>query len=66
VNLVPKELLGEMAERLLLLDQFYIPTRYPDAIPGSLPDSLPDKKNAKEALKTAQKLLKIIGDKLAT
>jgi HEPN domain-containing protein len=66
VNLLPKDFLGEIAERLLLLDQFYIPTRYPDAIPGSLPDSLPDKKNAKEALKTAQKLLKIIGDKLAT
>jgi len=60
VNLVSKDLLGEIADRLLLLDQFYIPTRYPDALPGSLLDSLPDRNDAKETLTTAQELLKII------
>jgi HEPN domain-containing protein len=66
ISLMPEDIIGEMADPLLLLDQFYIPTRYPDALPGSLPDSLPDKKDAKEALKTAQKLLKIIEKKLTT
>ncbi len=64
LGLIPKDFLGDTADHLLLLDQFYIPTRYPDAIPGSLPDSLPDKKDAKEALKAAQKLLKMIENKL--
>jgi HEPN domain-containing protein len=64
LSLLPKDLLGEMADRLLLMDQFYIPTRYPDALPGSLADGLPDKNDALETLKTAQELLKIIEDKL--
>ena len=56
LSLLPKDLLGEMADRLLLMDQFYIPTRYPDALPGSLADGLPDKNDALETLKTAQEL----------
>ncbi len=64
LTLIPQEFFGEMAERLLLLDRFYIPTRYPDALPGSLPESLPDANDAKETLATAQKLLKLIEDKL--
>ena len=58
INLVPKNLLDELADRLLLMDQFYIPTRYPDALPGSLPESLPDQNDAKETHETAQLLLK--------
>src|SRR5512138_2434398 len=34
--LLPAELVSDMAEEIMLLDRFYIPTRYPDAIPGSL------------------------------
>lgn len=37
-----------------LLDRFYIPTRYPDALPGTLPEGLPDHKDAIEALRVAQ------------
>jgi len=40
-----------------LLDRFYIPTRYPDALPGSLPEGLPDAQEAQEALSTAAKVL---------
>jgi HEPN domain-containing protein len=29
-----------------LLDRFYIPTRYPDALPGSLPEGLPAHEDA--------------------
>jgi HEPN domain-containing protein len=56
--------LDEIADRLLLLDQFYIPTRYPDALPGSLPDNLPEKNDAMEALETARKILNILEDKI--
>jgi HEPN domain-containing protein len=45
---------------LQLLDRFYIPTRYPDALPGALPDGLPGEKDAKEAFSTAQKVLTTI------
>jgi len=40
-----------------LLDRFYIPTRYPDALPGSLPEGLPDARDAQDALDTAKKVL---------
>jgi len=31
--LVSTDLMGEIYDALLLLDRFYIPTRYPDALP---------------------------------
>lgn len=42
---------------ILLLERFYIPTRYPDALPGSLPDGLPVRQDADEALQIAQRVL---------
>jgi HEPN domain-containing protein len=45
-----------LSERLLLLDRFYIPTRYPDALPDALPNALPDRSDAEEALATATAL----------
>ncbi len=46
---------GDIKESLLELDQFYIPTRYPDALPGSLPDGLPQKSHAEAALAAARR-----------
>lgn len=40
-----------------LLDRFYIPTRYPDALPGSLPEGLPNYEDATEALAVARQVL---------
>ena len=58
-------LLDELEAKLLGLDQFYIPTRYPDAIPGSLPEGLPQKRHADEALETArlcyQRVMRLVG-----
>ena len=45
--------LVELADDLLVLENYYIPSRYPDAIPGSLPEGLPDREDAQEALATA-------------
>lgn len=38
----------------LILDQYYIPTRYPDAVIGSKPAGLPSRKDAEEAFDLAQ------------
>ncbi|MGC8491974.1 MAG: HEPN domain-containing protein [Syntrophobacteraceae bacterium] len=50
---------------IALLDRFYLPTRYPDALPGSLPDVLPNNEDASEALDAAgrvfHKVLALIG-----
>jgi HEPN domain-containing protein/predicted nucleotidyltransferase len=40
-----------------LLDRFYIPTRYPDALPGSLSEGLPTPQDAAEALAVARQVL---------
>lgn len=40
----------DLRDECAILDDYYIPTRYPDAIPGVLPEGLPKEKDAKEAL----------------
>jgi HEPN domain-containing protein len=47
-------LLDTLADALLALDRFYIPTRYPDALPGTLSDGLPGRLDAYEAMATAR------------
>lgn len=47
-------------DEILILDRFYIPTRYPDALPGTLPKGLPSEKDAKEAIEVARTVLKKI------
>ena len=42
---------------LQLLDRFYIPTRYPDALPGTLAEGLPDEADADEALTLARRVM---------
>lgn len=64
--LLPPRLLGAFSQRVLLLDAFYIPTRYPDALPGSLADGLPGQVDALEALDVAQTLLGCIMESLQT
>jgi len=40
----------------IVMDQYYIPTRYPDAIPGGKADGLPSKKEAKETIAIADEI----------
>lgn len=49
--------LAAIAFDVQLLDRFYIPTRYPDALPGSLPEGLPDAQDARQALEIAMQSL---------
>jgi HEPN domain-containing protein len=44
---------------LQLLDRFYIPTRYPDALPGMLPEGMPNEADAHEALALAQQVTQL-------
>lgn len=43
-----------LRSKLTRLDDYYIPTRYPDALPGMLSDGLPGRAEAEEALALAQ------------
>ena len=44
----------DLRNSILLLDRFYIPTRYPDAIPGGLKEGLPKERDAEEAIGVAK------------
>ncbi len=48
----------------IIVDQYYIPTRYPDAMPGSLPDGMPSETEAKEAIAIAEKVLRFVKEQL--
>jgi HEPN domain-containing protein len=66
VNRLPQGLQEKLdLEALSVLDNFYIPTRYPDALPGALPDSLPNEEDAKEAFAIAKAVLAIAQQMLA-
>jgi len=51
------DIFEDSKDDIILLDRFYVPTRYPDALPGVLPEGLPSEKDAKEALETARVVL---------
>lgn len=55
LSLIPSSWFSEYRQELVKFDDFYIPTRYPDALPGTLPYGLPGKKEAEKALDLAQK-----------
>ncbi len=56
LGLLPVDAPDDLCRQLLLLDRFYIPTRYPDAVPGSLASGMPDKADAQEALSSLEAL----------
>lgn len=53
---------NELPEDTLKLDDYYIPTRYPDALPGVLPEGLPCKEDAEEAVALLEKVMKFISE----
>ncbi|MCH7732791.1 MAG: HEPN domain-containing protein [Candidatus Marinimicrobia bacterium] len=64
LSVIPKSLLNELRNDILLLDRFYILTRYPDALPGSLPEGLPVKVDAEEAIGVAKVLFERIQEEI--
>jgi HEPN domain-containing protein len=45
---------------LEILDEYYLPMRYPDAIPGTRAEGLPEADDAKTAIETAEKVLELV------
>ena len=60
MSLITEDFLSDLRDGIELLDQLYIPTRYPDTFPGSLPEGMPNEHQTKLALSTAQKILRRI------
>lgn len=60
LNLLDSSPLDEISLTIQLLDRFYIPTRYPDALPGLLPEGLPDADDAQDALVVANQTIALI------
>ena len=48
----------QITEACAVLDQYYIPTRYPNGLPDGSPFEVYTQKQAEEALETAEKVLK--------
>ena len=46
-----------LMEELAILDQYYIPTRYPNGLPGNAPYEVYTKKQAEDALSTCNKVI---------
>ena len=58
LRLLPTKWFGDVRASLIeTMDDYYIPTRYPDALPGTLPEGLPGKPEAEEAIALARKVL---------
>jgi HEPN domain-containing protein len=56
--------LQSLKNELKLIDEFYIPTRYPDAVPGGLPGGLPSSEDAHLALQTATAILELVRSRI--
>jgi HEPN domain-containing protein len=48
----------------IVVDQYYIPTRYPDGVPGGLAGGLPGETEAREALNAADEVFQFVATQL--
>lgn len=55
---------SEIKEHCIVLDRYYIPTRYPDALPGMLPEGVPSKEDAECALEMLKEVMNFVYKKL--
>ena len=53
-----------LSEHCSKLDDYYIPTRYPDALPGILPDGLPEEKDAIEAISFTKEIMQFVCERI--
>lgn len=56
-EVVPEVLKLEGAARIL--DQYYLPSRYPDGVPGGSGSEMPEARHATEALELAKKIYSV-------
>ena len=57
---------SDLKSRVVLLNQFYMPTRYPDAPAGMAPEGTPSKETAREALDYAHDVVEFCSEKIKT
>jgi HEPN domain-containing protein len=55
---------GDLLEEMAVLDQYYIPTRYPNGLPGVAPFEVYSRKQAETALATARTVVELAFSKL--
>ncbi len=55
---------ARFSEDCLTIDQYYIPTRYPNGVPGSSSSGIPDKREAEAALASAEAILQFVSSLL--
>jgi len=53
---------NDLKAELRLLDRFYIPSRYPDALPGTLEEGMPSQKDAEVSIEAAKWLMSTFGE----
>ena len=53
----PLELMAGFRERLAILDQYYVPTRYPNGLPGGVPSEVYSRTQASAAVQVAQQVV---------
>lgn len=59
-GLIGEKWLNTHIKPLQVLDEFYVPTRYPDAAAGTKPGGPPNEKDAEDAVALAGEILQAI------
>lgn len=55
---------SDFNESALIIDHYYIPVRYPDALPGNLPEDMPSKNDALESLEIFNNIFGFVKSKI--
>ena len=56
----PLEVMATFRESLAILDQYYVPTRYPNGLPGGIPSDVYTRTQATEAVETARQVVAVV------
>ncbi len=60
----PLEVMAEFRESLAILDQYYVPTRYPNGLPGGIPSDVYTGSQAMRAVEVARVVVTVVGAEL--
>ena len=61
----PLEVMAGFREQLAVLDQYYVPTRYPNGLPGGIPADVYTTAQATEAVGIARRIVAVVRRELA-
>ncbi len=59
------QVFGQKAKEWAILDGYYVPTRYPNALPDSIPARVYNQKVATEAIAIAEEICALVKEKIA-